>query len=201
MGVAILIDACDGFIARLVRVDVVVPRLDGQLLDNLVDYVNYAMVPAFFLVCSGVLPASARMPLAVLVVLTSAYQFAQTMAKTPDHFFTGFPSYWNIVVFYLFVLPFAPVWNAAFVLAFCGLVFVPVKYIYPTRLEHLSERRWMLRTVRVSTAAWGLSAFALLSLYPRRSALLTAVSLGFVVLYFAASVYRTLAPLRTRSSA
>ena len=39
-----------------------------------------------------------------LPLLASAYGFSQVNAKTPDGFFLGFPSYWNIIAFYLYVL-------------------------------------------------------------------------------------------------
>ena len=47
------------------------------------------------------------------MLLSSAYGFSQEAAKTSDHYFTGFPSYWNIVVFYLVVLAAPPLVNAA----------------------------------------------------------------------------------------
>ena len=39
-----------------------------------------------------------------LPLVASCYQFCRTDAKTDDHFFLGFPSYWNIVAFYVVVL-------------------------------------------------------------------------------------------------
>ena len=67
------------------------------------------------------------------MLLSSAYGFNRDDAKTSDHFFTGFPSYWNIVVFYLLVDAASPDVNAAILLAFAVLVFVPIRYLYPSR--------------------------------------------------------------------
>ena len=46
------------------------------------------------------------------MLLSSGYGFNREDAKTSDHFFTGFPSYWNIVVFYLFVMHASQMVNA-----------------------------------------------------------------------------------------
>src|SRR3990167_5835366 len=103
MGAAIVIDAVDGVFARAVNIKQAVPEIDGALLDNIVDFVNYTMVPAFFLLVTDLLPTAWGIFAVILLILSSAYQFTQVDAKTPDHFFKGFPSYWNIVVFYLFL--------------------------------------------------------------------------------------------------
>lgn len=102
MFAAILIDAVDGMFARMVRIKEVVPEIDGALLDNIVDFVNYTIVPCFFLLVTDLLPDYWRIPCVMAITFSSAYQFTQVDAKTCDHFFKGFPSYWNIAVFYLF---------------------------------------------------------------------------------------------------
>ncbi len=99
MAVTVIIDATDGALARAARVKEVIPWFDGALLDNLVDYLNYVIVPCLFLLRAGLLPPQDALWLAALPVLSSAYGFCQRDAKTADHFFLGFPSYWNIVCF------------------------------------------------------------------------------------------------------
>jgi phosphatidylcholine synthase len=130
---AMAVDAIDGTFARAVRVKEVLPYFDGTLLDNIVDYLTYVVVPAFFLVKMDLLPAPAAVPLAVAITLSSAYGFCRTDAKTADHFFTGFPSYWNIVAFYLYVLRWSPAVNAIVIATFVVGVFIPVRYLYPSR--------------------------------------------------------------------
>jgi phosphatidylcholine synthase len=66
-------------------------------------------------------------------MLASAYGFCQKEAKTSDNYFLGFPSYWNIVVLYLLALRTPVGFNAAIVLFLAVMVFVPIKYIYPSR--------------------------------------------------------------------
>ena len=65
--------------------------------------------------------------------------FARRDAKTADHFFTGFPSYWNIVVVYLLAVQTSPALNAALLLALAVLVFVPIRYVYPSRTVTLMK--------------------------------------------------------------
>ncbi len=126
-------DATDGTLARAARVKEVIPWFDGDALDGIVDYFNYVIVPALFLFRGNLLPAHDALWLAMLPLLASAYGFCQKNAKTADNFFLGFPSYWNIVAFYLYVLK-TPLWlNAFLVIALSALVFVPMKYLYPSR--------------------------------------------------------------------
>ena len=136
MALAVVLDATDGTLARAARVKEVIPRFDGDALDGIVDYFNYVIVPALCLFRANLLPPHDALWLAVLPLLASAYGFCQKSAKTADNFFLGFPSYWNIVVFYLYVLE-SPLWlNAFLIIALSALVFVPMKYIYPSRSPH-----------------------------------------------------------------
>jgi len=103
MIVALAIDSVDGTLARAVRVGEVLPGIDGRRLDDIVDYLNYVIVPIVFLVAAGYLgPWIAALP-----ILASAYGFSQQDAKTDDDFFLGFPSYWNVIALYvwLYVYP------------------------------------------------------------------------------------------------
>ncbi len=133
MAYTIAVDALDGTLARAVEVRRVLPWVDGARLDDLMDYVTYVIVPAFFLVKIPLLPDAVALPIAALVAIASGYGFAQTEAKTPDHYFTGFPSYWNIVVYYLYALHFRPVTSAVIVTLLAVGVFVPLHYVYPSR--------------------------------------------------------------------
>ena len=122
MAAAVAIDSLDGTLARKLKVKVRVPSLDGALLDNIVDYLNYAITPAYLLLVHPTLvPHEWRIFLASAIALSSAYQFAQTDAKTSDNFFRGFPSYWNIVVFHLWIFGMPAFFNAMFILALVGM--------------------------------------------------------------------------------
>jgi phosphatidylcholine synthase len=135
--VATLIDATDGVLARAARVKEHAPTFDGARLDDIVDYLTYVVAPVVLLYQAGTLPDRGDEAVAAVVLVSSAYGFASADAKSDDYFFTGFPSYWNIVALYLFaaLLP-RPV-NAAILLVLSVLVFVRIGYVYPTRTPTL----------------------------------------------------------------
>jgi phosphatidylcholine synthase len=127
------VDAVDGVLARRADVRTRIPWFDGAKLDDIIDFVSYVFVPALFVWRALIVPDAWSLPVAAAMLLSSAYGFSRTDAKTADHFFTGFPSYWNIAAFYLFVAEWPPEVNAAILLALAVLVFVPVRYVYPSR--------------------------------------------------------------------
>lgn len=195
MGAAVLVDGIDGTLARRFYTKSFASRVDGAMLDNIIDYLNYVIVPAFFLMEAELLPPALRMPVAGLIALCSAYQFSQVEAKTDDHFFKGFPSYWNIVVFYLFLWQLQPLYNTLILAVLCVLVFVPIKYIYPSRMEYLTEKQ-ILRTGMLGlTLLWGMGSTWLLFQYPRPQHKVTIFLIAYMVFYIGASIYRQLVPL------
>ncbi len=131
---SLLIDSTDGLLARRFRVSEALPFFDGALLDNIVDYMTYVFAPVVLLWSEGYLPAgNAGIVLAALPLLASSYQFCRVDAKTEDHYFLGFPSYFNVVAFYAIVFHPGPLVLAAVLVACSFLVFVPIRYVYPTR--------------------------------------------------------------------
>jgi phosphatidylcholine synthase len=147
---AFLIDSVDGTLARKVGVSEVLPRINGRRLDDIVDYLNFAIVPVIFMLAAGHL---LHWSLAAIPILASSYGFSQEDAKTEDDFFLGWPSYWNVVAIYLWMLNIPPVAGTALVIFFSIAVFVPLKYVYPSRLAVL----------RKTTTAGGLLWGALLT--------------------------------------
>lgn len=150
--VAVFIDATDGTLARWLRVKERVP-FDGALLDNIVDFLTYAFLPALALPMLGLLPASLTW-IAAVPLLASGFQFCQAIAKT-DEAFVGFPSYWNVLLLYLVVLRPPLFATVALLLLLSALVFVPIHYLYPSRTR-------LLRPLTVGLGAvWGLACLAL----------------------------------------
>lgn len=196
MGWAIAIDAVDGILARQARTTIAAPKIDGALLDNIIDYLNYVVAPAFLLLEAGLLPANGWQYIgSALIVLSSAYQFTQPDAKTKDHFFKGFPSYWNIVIFYLFFWQTAPWTNLVIIIILSILVFVPIKYVYPSRLDYLSRNIWLQWAMLIATILWGVATGAMLWIYPAKNQLLITLSIGYIIFYVLISLYRTFVPL------
>ena len=131
MLVASLVDATDGTLARKARVKSVLPGFDGRKLDDIIDFLTYTFLPLMLVWRAGLLPEGAEAWL-LLPLLASAYGFCQVEAKTDDGYFLGFPSLWNVVAFYLYVLQF-PGWVAVAVVVALGLMtFVPSRYLYPS---------------------------------------------------------------------
>lgn len=180
MVVATLIDATDGWLARRARVGDVLPGFDGRRLDDLIDFQTYTCLPLALLWRAGLFPGASAAWLLVPLV-ASAYGFCQVEAKTHDHYFLGFPSYWNIVAFYLYVLRLPSPWPLSLVLALSALTFVPTRYLYTT-----SAGRWSLVT-NVLSAAWLVSLAAILWSWSEAPRGLVAASLAFPVYYMVAS--------------
>lgn len=200
MGIAIVIDAVDGMFARLVNVKKVVPQINGELLDNIVDFINYTIVPVFFILVTSLVPEYWRILCVVAIIFSSAYQFTQVDAKTADHFFKGFPSYWNIAVFYLFFWQMSEWTNFIILLVLAFMSFVPIKYIYPSRLDFLSSHSFLRLGMLFATVSWGVSTGALMWLYPESHPVLTWISMSYIILYAGMSLYRTFKPLPIREA-
>jgi phosphatidylcholine synthase len=98
LAVQIVVDATDGALARFVGVSGQLPWFDGAKLDDIVDYLTYVFVPALFVCRATVVPEGWTVPVASAVLLSSAYGFNRSDAKTSDHFYTGYQTYWNIEV-------------------------------------------------------------------------------------------------------
>jgi phosphatidylcholine synthase len=131
MLIASLVDATDGTLARKVNVKAVLPEFDGRKLDDIIDFLTYTFLPLMLVWRAGLLPEGAEAWLLV-PLLASIYGFCQVEAKTDDGYFLGFPSLWNVVAFYLYVLQ-LPGWLAVAIVVVLGLMtFVPSRYLYPS---------------------------------------------------------------------
>ena len=193
---AMVVDGTDGMLARYVQVKRWVPWFDGALLDNIVDYITYAFMPMVLLWSAGYLgDGTSATVLAAIPLLASAYQFCRVDAKTDDHLFLGFPSYWNIAAFYVVVLDLQPGAVAGVLLVCAVLVFVPIGYVYPSRTESLQTLTLVLTTV------WLASYAVLLTQVPDPSAIWLAISIAYVVYYVALSLYLTTRRSRTAAKA
>jgi phosphatidylcholine synthase len=184
---ALIIDGTDGMLARRLRVKEVVPWFDGARLDDIVDYLTYVFAPVVLLWTTGHLPGGTwGTVVAAVPLLTSSYQFCRVDAKTDDHFFLGFPSYWNVVAFYAIVLDWRPGTVAAVVLVCAVLVFVPVRYLYPSR----TEAYWQLSLAL--TVVWLLCYAVLLVQMPAPWLPWVLLSALYLVYYAGLSIYLTL---------
>jgi phosphatidylcholine synthase len=127
-------------------------------------------------------------------LLASSYQFCRTDAKTDDHFFLGFPSYWNVVAFYVVVLGLSPTATGAILVICAALVFIPVKYVYPSRTKAFRSMNLL------TTAIWLASYAVLLAQMPNPNAIVVAISLAYLLYYAILSLYLTFWVPRRRVS-
>lgn len=154
MLVATVIDATDGTLARAVRIKEAVPTFDGRRLDDIIDFMTYTALPLLLVWRAGILPGGQEAWL-LLPLIASAYGFCQVSAKTDDGYFLGFPSYWNLVALYLYLLhtyvfPPLPGWlSVGAVVGLALLTFVPSRYLYPAQKGRLN------RVTNVFGALWG----------------------------------------------
>lgn len=148
LGVALFVDAIDGPMARKVEVTRILPNWSGDVLDQVIDYTTYVIIPAFTLYQSGIIGTPLSTLAAALIVVTSAIYYADTRMKTQDYFFRGFPVAWNMVVFTLFAT--RPDGTTAFAfVALCAVAtFLPIKFVHPTRVKTLRA------LTLVVTVAW-----------------------------------------------
>lgn len=137
LGLALVIDGVDGTFARYALVKERMPEIDGDILDLVVDYLTYVVVPAVALWRSDLVPHVLTGPLAIAVAIASALYFADTRMKTDDLWFRGFPAIWNVLVFYLFVFRIEPVIATLSIVIATVLMFAPVRFVHPLRVTQL----------------------------------------------------------------
>jgi phosphatidylcholine synthase len=191
MAIALFVDSTDGPVARGLNVRARLPSFDGSLLDNVVDYLTYVAVPVFFMLRAGILAEDViGLIVACFIMIASAYAFCRTDAKTADHYFRGFPSYWNVAVFYLFCLRLPLLANASLLIALAVMEFLPIKFIYPNRTEPLRGLTLTLAFI------WAVVTALMLPAAPSYKPVLLYTSLAFVVYYFVMSFALYLRPVR-----
>ncbi len=185
LGVALVVDAIDGPLARAFKIAEVLPRWSGDTLDLVIDYITYVFVPAYAVAASGLLPDTLALVSGVVICMTGALYFADRHMKTEDNYFRGFPALWNLAAFYLYILE-PPEWIAAagvFVLA--ALSFIPVKFLHPFRVRH-----WRPFNV-VLLAVWGVLAFLAVAANLHPGPFVTVPLCLIAVYFFAVGLLRT----------
>ena len=186
--VAIVVDGIDGTFARWAQVKQQAPRIDGDALDLIVDYLTYVFVPTIFMWKAGLIPAEFALVLAAAIQFSSLYLFSRSDMKTDDNYFRGFPALWNLIAFYLFVVEAGPTAGAIATVAFVALTFAPVHFVHPFRVRDYG--RWL----PALAAVWALATVALLWPDPPDTVRLTllGLSLGTAAIMLAMGFRRSL---------
>ncbi len=164
LGLALFVDGIDGTLARRVRVSELTPKVDGDTLDNVIDYFTYVVVPAMMIYWFGLVPPGWEVYSAACVMAVSCYTFANSDMKTADYYFSGFPALWNLVVLYFHVLQSDPWVNLA-VIGICAVMtFIPVKFVHPLRVRKLRKITIPL------TVLWAATSLRLVLIHPSTKA-------------------------------
>jgi phosphatidylcholine synthase len=137
LGIALIVDAVDGALARRFAVARTLPRWSGDVLDLVVDIQTYVFVPAYAIATGGIVPEPIAIALGLLIVITGTLYFADTRMKSVDNYFLGFPAVWNAVAFYLFLLRPAPWLAALAIVVLAAMTFVPLPFVHPFRVRRL----------------------------------------------------------------
>ncbi|HKJ30897.1 MAG TPA: CDP-alcohol phosphatidyltransferase family protein [Balneolales bacterium] len=179
LAVSVVIDSVDGTLARKCHVKELAPRIDGALLDNIVDYLTWTIVPliwAFYVL-------HISLTVSLICVLASLFGFSNLNAKTSDHYFLGFPSYWNLVIFHLFILGVSPLFSDIVLIICSALVFIPLKWVYPSRTTILQKLTLSLSII------YAIQLIALVYLFKLSPDWLIYSSLIFPIYYTLLSFY------------
>lgn len=160
----LIIDGIDGTFARLFKVKEVLPEIDGKMIDYIIDFATYAIIPAYFFHEAHLVHDDWNLICTSIILLASVVYYGKTGMVTDDMYFLGFPVLWNMVVFFLFfVFHFSSAWNILFVFIFAALHFAPIKFVYPSQTS-----RFKMLTL-INTVIFMVSCIAILWLYPERN--------------------------------
>ena len=183
LGLALFIDGIDGTLARFAKVTETAATIDGAILDLVVDFLTYVLVPVVALWRSDLMPEPVAFWIGLAVVIASALYFADTRMKTNDYWFRGFPAIWNVFAFYLFVFRWPWPVNAGLTLAAGAAMFAPVVFVHPLRVIRL--RRLTIAATVLWFALAGVAIVEGLRPDLATTLALTALALYFLLLPFA----------------
>ena len=151
LALALFVDGVDGTLARAAKVKENTPNIDGAVLDNIIDYLNYVVVPVFIFYTLEMVPGPYLMFSSAAILLVSCFTFINTNLKTEDYYFSGFPATWNIIVLYFYILESSEFTNFIFVILFCILTFIPFKYVHPFRVVEFRKITLMITSIWMIT--------------------------------------------------
>ena len=166
LGLALLIDGIDGSLARKIGVLDKTPNIDGSTLDNVIDYLNYVIIPALMIYWFQMVPNGWEIILPAGMFAVSLYTFANINMKTNDYYFSGFPAVWNIVVLYFYILNTHPIINVIIILLLFIFTFIPIKFVHPLRVKKIRNLTifctvlWSATTLKLVTTNPDINIFA-----------------------------------------
>ena len=137
LGIALLIDAVDGTLARKLRVSFFVKNIDGKMLDSIIDFFNYIIIPSIMIFWFNIVPVSFAILIPLTILIISAISYSNLNLMTSENFYKGFPCIWNILLLYLYFFDFNQIANLILISLCIVLKFIPIKYLHPLRVKKL----------------------------------------------------------------
>ena len=126
LGLAFLIDSIDGTLARKFNVNKNLPNIDGKMLDSIIDFFNYVIIPALMIYWFKLVPDQFLILIPSILIFISIFSYANLNVMTSDHFYNGFPAIWNIVVLYFFIFSTSEIANLLILSLLIILKFSPL---------------------------------------------------------------------------
>ena len=133
LGLALFIDAVDGTLARKFKVSVLIKNIDGKMLDSVIDFFNYIIIPSVMIYWFKFIPIPFEIIIPSIILIISALSYSNNNLMTSDNFYKGFPCIWNILLFYLYLFDLSQTFNLFLISACILLKFIPMKFIHPLR--------------------------------------------------------------------
>ncbi|WP_112321195.1 CDP-alcohol phosphatidyltransferase family protein [Oceanibium sediminis] len=190
---ALLVDGIDGPLARKVNITKNAPQWDGVLLDLIIDYLTYVIIPAYAMVEAALIDPGWSLAAGLMICVTGAIYFADVRMKTEDKSFSGFPGCWNMVILVLFAVDIGS-WGAMLLMIAIALAqFFPLKFIHPVR-----TRRWRAVSLPVMLL-WGISAMWVVWLSFEPPAVATWLLVGSSLYLSLVGIVQQLLPQRARA--
>lgn len=183
---ALFIDGIDGTFARLLKVREVLPGIDGKMIDYVVDFITYALIPAYFFYMADLVPGIGGLLMSFLMLLTAAIYYGKDGMVSEDMHFIGFPVLWNLILFILvIVLPLPPLGNMIVIVLFAILHFIPIKFAYPSRAIRFKNLTLAVSFFSLLTSLWAIWIF------PVRKGWLSGMILAGMAYYLILALYET----------
>ena len=139
LGVALFIDSIDGSLARKVNVSRFTPNINGLMMDSIVDFINYILIPCLIFYTGGFLLRDFEVFLPAAILVISLFSYSRISVLDDDFRYVGFPVAWNIVAVYLYIFDVSQLANTIIISMFIILKFVPLKYVHPFRTKRHRE--------------------------------------------------------------
>ena len=135
LGLAFLIDSIDGTLARKFNVKKNLPNIDGKMLDSIIDFFNYVIIPSIMIYWFRYVPDQFAILIPAILIFISIYSYVNLNVLTNDNYYNGFPAIWNVIVLYFYIFGTSQNFNLTFLFLLILLKFSPLKCIHPLRVK------------------------------------------------------------------